>query len=395
MTKTAERDEAIDFSYTYYLNGQNILVNTEYFSSEGDDAERIARLNNSSIGVIQGTTSVLNIEQFATERGITIDRAYFTVHLEAIQSLSDGRIDGFTNDYTALQEMAKDNKSLVVLLDENFTKAPYGIGIPPGHQRLQELVNETLLSMQADGTYDEIALRWFPNQTPYTITDDPESNETLKAVATATPRPTETLSPLPTFTRKPTATATPTFVANNNTLTVSALSVNIRSGPGTSYGIVGAAVAGEEYSVTGQVSNCQWYQIDHPELGTTWIAGGDFSKANGDCATIPAISVTPTAVPTATAVLKSATTDPTDPFPADKGCLLLQNQLGPELTFSFTSEDGRFSDTVQVTSDADYPYCLDPGSYRVTVDAPPPWADINEEFTITAGDRFFFPIRPR
>lgn len=116
----------------------------------------------------------------------------------------------------------------------------------------------------------------------------------------------------------------------------------------------------------------------------------------------------PTAVPepTATAVpAEPATeepaeetaenTDATDPFPADQGCLLLQNQLGPELTFTFTGTDNGFSDTVAVNSDADVPYCLAPGRYTVTVDAPPPWADINEEFTLNAGDRFFFPIRPQ
>ncbi|MCB0189346.1 MAG: hypothetical protein KDE31_33980, partial [Caldilineaceae bacterium] len=117
----------------------------------------------------------------------------------------------------------------------------------------------------------------------------------------------------------------------------------------------------------------------------------------------PQPTVAPTAVPAeeapaeeaAPAEAPAATGDAADPFPADKGCLLLQNQLGPELTFTFTSDDGSFTETIKVNSDADVPYCLEPGRYRVTVDAPPPWADINEEFTVAAGDRFFFPIRPQ
>lgn len=219
----------------------------------------------------------------------------------------------------------------------------------------------------------------------------------------------------------PATTTTETAVpaGDATTATILVASLRIRTGPSTDAEIVGGAVQGERYPIIGQALDCQWYQINHPVLGTVWIAGGEFAQADGDCAQIPAgdasaATALPTAVPAEAAPAATAapaaetpsepTIQPTptpaepvaqDQFPADQGCLLLQNQLGPELTFTFTSSDSGFSDTVKVDSAADVSYCLPPGSYRVTVDAPPPWADLNEEFTLNAGDRFFFPIRPR
>lgn len=211
-------------------------------------------------------------------------------------------------------------------------------------------------------------------------------------------------------------------VATGPIVTVVVSSLRVRSGPGTEYTVLGAAAQGEQYPITGQAYDCQWFQVTHPQLGTAWMSGGaQYVSSDANCDQIPAaeIPALPTAAPTVAASEPTATTasaaapapaqeEPTstpaptptpapaqstdDPFPPELGCLLLQNQLGPELTFTFTGDN--YNDTVKVTSDQDVPYCLPPGRYRVTVDAPPPWAVINEEFTLQAGDRAYFPIRP-
>lgn len=215
-------------------------------------------------------------------------------------------------------------------------------------------------------------------------------------------------------------------VATGPLVTVVVSSLRVRSGPGTDYTVVGAAAQGEQYPITGQAYSCQWYQITHPQLGEAWLSGGaQYVTSNASCdqiseVTIPALpTAAPTvaapeptepAAPTAPAATPApaqeqptntpaptATTPPAqsgvDPFPSELGCLLLQNQLGPELTFTFTGDN--YNDTVKVNAEQDVPYCLPPGHYRVTVDAPPPWSVINEEFTLKAGDRAYFPIRPQ
>lgn len=278
------------------------------------------------------------------------------------------------------------------------------------------------------------------------IADDATITETT--AITDTPTVTETAD-----TTEPVAeeAAPSSDLVAVDTATILVRSLRVRAGPGTEFDTVGGVAEGERYEVAGQAFDCQWYRLIVPGIPDAWIAGGELATIDGDCTALPVLTEDDTGAadagddastttdtdatdetatddtsgedvnaveetteaeepapatlqptPTPAPVPEPAPTSPpaeeetaADPFPADKGCLLLQNQLGPELTFTFTGTDGAFSDTITVSSDADEPYCLDPGTYRVTVDAPPPWGDINDEFTVAAGDRFFFPIRPQ
>lgn len=253
-----------------------------------------------------------------------------------------------------------------------------------------------------------------PSVTSDTASTPASTTITTTAALTETAMISETV----TITETVTATA-----ATGPQLTVVVSSLRVRSGPGAEYTVLGAAAQGEQYPITGQAYGCQWFQVAHPQFGEAWMSGGaQYVTSDASCDQIPAAAIpaAPMAAPTVAAPAPTATTaaaaapataqeQPTstpaptpasaptqsndDPFPPELGCLLLQNQLGPELTFTFSGDN--YNDTVKVNSDQDVPYCLPPGHYRVTVDAPPPWAVINEEFTIKAGDRVYFPIRPQ
>lgn len=89
--------------------------------------------------------------------------------------------------------------------------------------------------------------------------------------------------------------------------------------------------------------------------------------------------------------------DPT-PTPAPpptnetQGCYRFENLLGPELTITFTRQADNWNDTFKVPGDQATVYCLDPGSYTYTIDAPPPWNSINGELVVQAGDRYSWPV---
>lgn len=258
---------------------------------------------------------------------------------------------------------------------------------------------------------------------PIIIPNQPAAGNTVTSTAATTPvTTTTTLTETAVVSATVALTDTANAGATGPLVTVVVSSLRVRSGPGTDYTVLGAVAQGEQYPITGQAYGCQWYQISHPQFGEAWLSGGaQYVTSDANCdqiseAVIPALpTVAPTVAPAATATtapaataasaqeqptntpVPTATTPPAqssdDPFPPELGCLLLQNQLGPELTFTFTGDN--YNDTIKVNSDQDVPYCLPPGHYRVTVDAPPPWADINEEFTLKAGDRAYFPIRPQ
>jgi uncharacterized protein YgiM (DUF1202 family) len=101
-----------------------------------------------------------------------------------------------------------------------------------------------------------------PTSTPTTTpTPTPTPTETPTSTPTATPTPTETPTPTPTATPTPTETPTPTPTpAQTGTVVNCTTSVNVRSGPGTSYTVIGSAPKGAKYAVLGQSGS--WYKMD-------------------------------------------------------------------------------------------------------------------------------------
>ena len=67
----------------------------------------------------------------------------------------------------------------------------------------------------------------------------------------------------------PTAAAPPTSAAAQ--VTTNDI-VNIRTGPGTNYGLAGSAQVGETFRVTGKNAGGDWWQIDYNGQ-TGWVFG--------------------------------------------------------------------------------------------------------------------------
>lgn len=145
------------------------------------------------------------------------------------------------------------------------------------------------------------------------VIEEPLVAPTFTPTATpdATTAPLDT--PTPDASPTPDATATPQTaraVIDNPTL-------NVRSGPGTTYGTLGQVRNGERYDITGKNAAGSWYEINFN--GQTGWVSGDYINIEGDpasiaqAANIPAAPVQPVVIlptprpvvvvpPTATAV---------------------------------------------------------------------------------------------
>lgn len=162
MTHNRERDELIDFSQTYFLDGQTLLVRQDSgVTSLGD-------LNNKIIAAIQGSTAQKNAEQVASRLGITLSVLPFQEYPPAVEALKAGQVDALTADSSALRQFAQDNPGLVVV-GSRFTSEPYGLGVPNYDDRFRDLVNFTLQEMKADGAYDRLYAKWFNNEAGYSL----------------------------------------------------------------------------------------------------------------------------------------------------------------------------------------------------------------------------------
>lgn len=127
----------------------------------------------------------------------------------------------------------------------------------------------------------------------------------LPAVVTFTPMPTSTSPPLPVPTETAAATPTPEIAATEAAPTEIAPStsdakvtilgeMNIRSGPSTDYEVVGDAVAGEEFAITGKNEDGNWWQIDfRGESGWIYAPFVVAAEAEG----VPVVSAAMTETP--------------------------------------------------------------------------------------------------
>lgn len=241
-----------------------------------------------------------------------------------------------------------------------------------------------------------------PTATP---TTPPPSPSPTTPPPTPTTPPTDTPSPTPvpptdTPTPAPTATATP----EPADAVVLAAQLNVRAGPGTGFGTVGALARDDALEVVGQSGDCAWLQVRTTAGLEGWVAhvlgGTEYTALNIPCDSVPEVVVpTPTPRPQPTPRPTQPPAAPTpepegEPeLPADMGCYLIQNQIGAELTFTITGN--QFSETFRVPPMTDVPICLYPGRYTYTIDAPPPWGVINDAVDVVAGDRMLWPIRGR
>jgi hypothetical protein len=68
--------------------------------------------------------------------------------------------------------------------------------------------------------------------------------------------------------------------------------INLRTGPGSTYQIVGSAKAGAQYPAVGQAGSCAWLQIGLPAGGTVWITGANvYTRLDGTCDRLPVVRV--------------------------------------------------------------------------------------------------------
>ncbi len=135
-------------------------------------------------------------------------------------------------------------------------------------------------------------------------TDIPADIPTATPVPSSTPIPTATPlpadTPIPTSTPAPTATETPAAP-----IAIIVKTVNLRSGPGTNYPVVKAALAGEQFVITGQSPDGTCLEICCLNGSAAWVAQWLVTE-EGDTDSIEIAANIPTPPP-------SPTPQPTSP----------------------------------------------------------------------------------
>ena len=159
MTHKFEREETIDFSITYFMDGQKILVKKD------SGIASVADLDGKKVGSAKGSTSEKNI--LVAQPGCKV--VSFEGYPQAFLALKQGKVDAVTTDSTILLglKMSDDNPDDWVIAGDYIAPEPYGLGVPENDSDFRDYVNLSLNEMWKTGEYQKIYDKWFGPDSKY------------------------------------------------------------------------------------------------------------------------------------------------------------------------------------------------------------------------------------
>lgn len=154
---TAERDEIVDFSDPYLVVGQSITTRVEDANLTQDDFT--SESSSLVLGAQLGTTNAQLGQDLVGDNRV---RLYDTFN-GAVLALLNGDIDGVIIDDTTAEAFVQQYSGDLVVEIRGLTSDPLGLVFQEGDP-LQDAFNEGLAVIEADGTLDELAIKWFVDE---------------------------------------------------------------------------------------------------------------------------------------------------------------------------------------------------------------------------------------
>jgi polar amino acid transport system substrate-binding protein len=155
-----ERDEAVDFSDSYYDVEQAVVT---LKGSDFAGAASLAELQDSKLGAQVGTTSYNAIVDLIEP---SQDPAVFDTNNDAITALKNGQIDGIVVDFPStgyITAVQVPNATVVGRLPAG--EEYFGLVFEEGNP-LRDCANEAIAALQADGTIEQLQAEWIDAAAP-------------------------------------------------------------------------------------------------------------------------------------------------------------------------------------------------------------------------------------
>ena len=150
MTRTPERARVIDFSITYYVGHQSLLV------AKDSSIKGTQDLQGKRVTVQQGTTLEQTIARVAPGAQVMSFKDYDSAWL----ALAQGRADALTGSEYILRGFMKNNPGFKIV-GQPFSAEPFGIGVRKGNAALLTQINAALNDAWKSGEYQKLYIKWF------------------------------------------------------------------------------------------------------------------------------------------------------------------------------------------------------------------------------------------
>ncbi|MCZ7835117.1 arginine ABC transporter substrate-binding protein ArtJ [Atlantibacter hermannii] len=157
MDITPERSKQVAFTAPYYANSALVIAKKDTYKSFED-------LKGKRIGMENGTTH----QKYLQDKHPEVKTVAYDSYQNAIIDLKNGRIDGVFGDTAVVNEWLKTNPQLgsatPKVTDPQYFGTGLGIAVRPDNVALLKKFNDALTAIKADGTYQKINDKWFPEQ---------------------------------------------------------------------------------------------------------------------------------------------------------------------------------------------------------------------------------------
>lgn len=158
-THTVARDQTIDYSITYFLAGQKLLVRKgSGIQSHQDLAEP------RTTAVIQGANSGPNFIK-AQPRAKLVT---FQEYPQAVLALKQSKVDALTSDDVLLDQFARDNPELEVV-GPHLTREMYGMLTRENDSKWRDWINFSIQGAWKKGVYHELHRKHFGKDPTYEV----------------------------------------------------------------------------------------------------------------------------------------------------------------------------------------------------------------------------------
>lgn len=151
LTVTEDRLKNVNFSESYATAVQVIIVR-EDSAIDGD-------LTGLNVGVQQGTTGDLYVDWGEFGEVASIER--YSKGFEAVQALSQGKIDAVVIDNEPAKVFVEENEGLKIL-ESGSIEEQYALAVAKDNTELLDMINASLTKLQEEGVIQDIIEKYIP-----------------------------------------------------------------------------------------------------------------------------------------------------------------------------------------------------------------------------------------
>lgn len=149
-----EFDEQLEFSQTYYIGSQAMLVRLD------DGAQSLGEMANRRVGVVMGAESESAVAYWQERNGIAVSVQRYLTYDQAVVALMANEVDGVVDKRYRLRNTLDPDRMRI--LDGEVQPEPYAIAFRRQDVNLRNLVNHTLQYLAQTGRLAEIHAEFFP-----------------------------------------------------------------------------------------------------------------------------------------------------------------------------------------------------------------------------------------